>query len=231
MADFSGLISLTDFIDHLPGIAPRKARRLIWPNDRERFELFVERGKPDDFDLRHYSEILTPTEATDIHTFYHPYYASAKICIGPIAAAAILAAYTARRLPMKTKGTVPEVAPEAEAYVARRDELLAVIEDRSRRKRALDDPSLVLEKDLDDLSFLSDLFYRHCKGSGSMTLDGITVSKTLHGPYKTNSGKNQSWSSYFTWTGSDGQKRSSGSTSPQASNRRNDPERNWGLPE
>jgi hypothetical protein len=54
------------------------------------------------------------------------------------------------------------------------------------------------------------------------------VQKTVVG-YKTNSGKNTGWLVRFDWVGSDGQRRFSQSVPPEAENRRNDAERNWGL--
>lgn len=61
-----------------------------------------------------------------------------------------------------------------------------------------------------------------------MFLAGITVHKTVHA-YKSNSGKSTGWLVRFSWTGSDGERRYSESVPPEADNRRNDPNRNWGL--
>jgi len=61
-----------------------------------------------------------------------------------------------------------------------------------------------------------------------MALAGITVQKQVIG-YRSNSGKSTGWRVRFEWTGSDGQKRHSETIPPEADNRRNDPERNWGL--
>ncbi len=196
--------SLTDFLKGLPGVMPRKAHSEVL-----------------------HGNLLTETERADIHTRDYLY---ATREVGPDAAAAILAAYRAGRLPMKAKA-VPSDAPEAEAYLERRDALLAEIAERRRRDAALRDPSLVREADFSDESFLDAVFHRHVgEGTASMTLAGILVTKTLS-RHPSNSGKTHGWAVTFSWTGSDGERRSSGREPPEASNRRNDSERNWGLHE
>ena len=194
--------SLTEFLKNLPGVMPRKAHAEVLEGD-----------------------VLTDAEHADIHTRDNLY---ATREVGPDAAAAILAAYRAGRLPMKAR-TVPGEAPEAEAYLAKREALLAEIAERKRRNDALKDPSLVRETDFSDNRFMDAIFHRHAgAGAGSMTLAGILVTKMLS-RHPSNSGKSHGWTVIFSWTGSDGQPYSSGSVPPEASNRRNDPDRNWGL--
>ena len=148
--------------------------------------------------------------------------------VGPDAAAAILAAYKDGRLPMK-KGARPRDAPEAEAYLAQGAELRIQIAERERRERAVKDPSLISESDLTNHRLIDSVFIANIgTGSGSMVLAGITVHKQVIG-YKSNSGKSTGWRVRFEWTGSDGQKRNSETIPLEADNRRNDPERNWGL--
>ena len=72
-------------------------------------------------------------------------------------------------------------------------------------------------------------FEAHGKGGGTLTLAGIPVTKAVVG-HPTNSGKNVGYSVSFHWVGSDGVRRSSGRVAAEASNRRNDAERDWGLP-
>src|SRR5205807_2403696 len=133
--------------------------------------------------------------------------------VGPDAAAAILAAYKDNRLPMK-KGAAPIDAPLADAYVAKREELLAEVAERVRRARAVKDPSLIVESDLTDHVLIDRIFHAQIgEGNGAMTLAGITVSKTLT-RYASNSGKSHGWAVYFSWVGSDGQHRASGTTPP-----------------
>ncbi len=197
------VLSLTDFLALFPNVKPRKARSLILAG-----------------------EVLRPREQEDLHrrdTFYE------TIDVGPDAATAILCAYRESRLPMNAGA--PTKAPLAEAYIAKRDELLATLSARHRRKRALDDVSLVTESDLNDHLFIDRIFLAHLgPGNGRLTLGGIEVTKTLTF-YSSNSGKTGAWAVRFDWTGSDGVRFTSDRQPPQASNRRNDSDRNWGLPD
>ncbi len=200
------MLSLTDFLEALPGIKPRKTRKLIIDTD----------------------EILSPSEKADLHE--RQSYYETVIEVGPVAATAILAAYKNSQLPMQSVAP-PVDAPIAEAYLAKRNELLFQIAERNRRRRAVEDPLLVVEGDLTDHYFIDQVFIHNVgTGGASMTLAGIVVSKSLTA-YPSNSGKSRGWAVHFSWIGSDGQRHSSGGIPPEANNRRNDPMRNWGFPE
>ncbi|WP_061937548.1 hypothetical protein [Aureimonas sp. AU22] len=196
------MITLTGFLSRLPGLRPLLARKAILSGS-----------------------VLSREEKADIVARDSPM--DITLLVGPDAAAAILAAYRQGRLPME-RGTEPQDAPGAEAYVSdvevrrRRDE-------RKRRTDALRDLSLVREADLLDHSFLDALFVAHMgTGSGTMTIAGIPVTKSLS-RYPTNSGKGSGWGVTLAWTGTDGQPRVSSTLPPEASNRRNDADQNWGL--
>ena len=196
--------SLTDFLASLPGIMPIKTRRLVLEGD-----------------------LLSAAERADLRSRDRSFL-DLVIEVGPDAAAAILAAYKDGRLPMK-KGARPLDAPEAEAYLAQGAELRIQIAERERRERAVKDPSLISESDLTNHRLIDSVFIANIgTGSGSMALAGITVQKQVIG-YRSNSGKSTGWRVRFEWTGSDGQKRNSETIPLEADNRRNDPERNWGL--
>lgn len=198
-----GMLSLTDFLALLPSIKPRVARQLVLTSD-----------------------LLLAVEKEDIHSrgsFYGPVYE-----VGPDAAAAILAAYKQGRLPMKA-GKRPAVAPEAEHYLAQRDILRQELHERSRKTRAIDDPSLILERDLADHWLIDRVFRKHVgAGTNSMSLAGTLVHKQVT-PYKSNSGKSVGWHVRFDWVSSDGTPRHSENRPGQMGNRLNDPDRKWGL--
>lgn len=198
--------TLSGLLNDLPGIRPRKARTLILEGD-----------------------LLSKEERADIRSRDSSWLDSV-LEVGPDAAAAILTAYKRGGLPMK-KGAVPTDAPSAEAYVAQRDELKKQIAERARREQAIKDPSLILEGDLANHRLIDSVFIANIgPRSGSMVLAGITVHKNVIG-YKSNSGKSTGWRVRFDWIGSDGQPRHSEVVPPEADNRRNDPDRNWGLHE
>lgn len=78
---------------------------------------------------------------------------------------------------------------------------------------------------------LSDIFWKHLgKGVGQLTVGGIPVTKSLD-PRRSNSGKNIDFGVRFSWIASDGQERNLEKPSRYAANRRNDADRNWGLPD
>lgn len=200
------MLSLSNFLKALSGIAPLKARAAILTGDA-----------------------ITAEERKDIYLREHGLYLVE--CVGPDAAAAILAAYQAGSLPMKKSSLQPALAPAAEAYLARDAELRAEIAERQRRDLAAKDPSLVLERDFWDHSLMNEVFFKGLgKGGGSMTLAGIAVTKSLLS-YQSNSGKSTSWKVSFSWVGSDGKHHVNDNNPAFAANRRNDPDRNWGLHE
>ncbi|MCA1403045.1 hypothetical protein I6F26_00290 [Ensifer sp. IC3342] len=199
--------SLAGFLAWLPGVMPRKAYKLVMEGD-----------------------LLSKEERKDLHPRSESLFDLVTV-VGPDAAAAILAAYNDGRLPMG-RGEVVREAPDAGAYVRDSEPLREEIRQRRRRRACVKDISLVRESDFHDHHLLNDIFFETIgKGPGKLTLAGIEVSKTIHG-YKSNSGKSTGWESTFYWVGSDGVRRSSGSGLPlEASNRRNDEDRNWGLHE
>ncbi|SNB72696.1 MULTISPECIES: hypothetical protein [unclassified Agrobacterium] len=198
--------SLTDFLAGLPGIMPIKTRKLV-----------LEGG------------VLSKAERADIY-MRERNWLDLVLEVGPDAAAAILSAYKDGRLPMK-RGCTPTDAPGAEAYLAEGDKLREQLAERGRREQAVKNLSLILERDLMDHRLIDSVFIANIgTGSGSMVLAGITVHKQVIG-YKSNSGKSTGWRVRFDWTGSDGQPRHSETVPPEADNRRNDPDRNWGLHE
>jgi hypothetical protein len=200
------LLSLTDFIAYLPGVKPKLARTAILEGD-----------------------ILSKEERRSI-IYRNAYFADDVRLVGPDAAAAILAAYQASKLPMNKGAGVAE-APRATEYV-NDDVVKEQFRERRRKEACLKDISLVKERDFMDNRLLDRIFFAHApKGTGTLTLDGIDVTKDVHG-YRTNSRKNTGYEVTFYWTGSDGEQRSSGTGKPpEAFNRANDPERNWGLHE
>ena len=63
-----------------------------------------------------------------------------------------------------------------------------------------------------------------------MMIGGIKVNKFLL-RHESNSGRSHDWEVIFTWESKDGPPKSLKKESRFGNNRRNDAERNWGLPE
>jgi hypothetical protein len=153
--------------------------------------------------------------------------------VSPAGARLLVRLYLAHDLDMsgKSAGTV---SPEVQAYCESEADLVKMAQDRKAAKAAFDarlnDPASFTESEF-TFSVLNGLFWRHGGASlKSLTVGGIEVSKNLV-PYSSNSGKTRDFRVSFHWTGSDGVKRESVKESSFESNRRNDEERNWGLPE
>jgi hypothetical protein len=199
--------SVSEFLKALPGVAPRKAYTLVMEGD-----------------------LLSKELKRDLHPRSDSLFDLVTV-VGPDAAAAILQAYKDGLLPMQ-RGKTPSYASEAEVYVHDAEPLREEIRERKRRKDCVEDVSLVLESDFHDHHLMNRIFFKNFgPGQGSLTLAGIVVHKDIQS-FSSNSGKTTGYESTFTWTGSDGIARSSGSGLPsEAFNRRNDEKRNWGLHE
>ncbi|TIU00755.1 MAG: hypothetical protein E5W55_02055 [Mesorhizobium sp.] len=199
------MLSLTAFLKLLPGIKPLKARQLILEGS-----------------------LLTPEQRKDIFMRDLNVF-DTLLEVGPDAATAIVEAYKAGKLPMQKASLQPSAVPKAESYLADASRYRHEIEERRRLERAVSDPKILKESDLENYRLLDRLFFAlKGLGDGTLVLAGIPVTKSLAG-YSSNSGKTTGWRVSFSWTGSDGRGRLIEKVPPEASNRRNDPERNWGL--
>ncbi|WP_244481785.1 hypothetical protein [Rhizobium sp. Root1204] len=177
--------SLTDFLRCLPGVAPRKAYKLVLAGN-----------------------LLSEELKRDLHPRSDSLFDLVTV-VGPDAAAAILQAYKDRILPMQ-KSKSPSNAPEAEAYVHGAELLREEIRERKRRNDCVEDVSLVRESDFHDQHLTNRIFYKNAgPGPAKLTLAGIDVWKDLR-RFASNSGKSTGYEYSFTWTGTDGVRRRSG---------------------
>lgn len=104
----------------------------------------------------------------------------------------------------------------------------------AKRKFLIANPDIIPESEFKP-GLLDEVFWAHlgpCSTEGqSMVIGGIAVRKSLS-RYSSNSGKTGDFAVSLHWTGSDGRVRTEQvAFSRHAGNRRNDAERNWGLPE
>lgn len=106
-----------------------------------------------------------------------------------------------------------------------------VAAERERTRRMVQDPSQVTENDF-SLSLLNRIFFEHQgPGEGEVEVGGIWVRKTLVS-YSSNSGKSKDHFVQYAWRcPRTGDKRYLKKDSRFSENRRNDPRRNFGLPE
>lgn len=80
-------------------------------------------------------------------------------------------------------------------------------------------------------TLLNNIFWKHRgKGEGSLTIGAAVVHKEL-AVYHSNSGKKHDFSVTYWYVTPEGERVEFSKESRFSSNRRSDPERNWGLPE
>ena len=158
----------------------------------------------------------------------------------PRGAALLVDLYERSALP--TQGGRGEPDSKLTLYAASEDKLISMINDYQSKQRAeaarrqifVADPSRLPEGEF-TYSILDEIFWAKIgpfRGTRNLVIGNIDVTKCVSGPYTSNSGKSQDSAVEISWTGSDGEKRTvTNGGSRYKKNRRNDSERNWGLPE
>ncbi|MNR71794.1 hypothetical protein D3C71_24720 [compost metagenome] len=132
------------------------------------------------------------------------------------------------------KGSLGEPSAELQAYSTSEPVLLEKARARAQLQAEhharLDDPANIQESEFSH-GLLDELFWRHNgKGDGALRVGGILVQKSLS-RFVSNSGKSSEFRVVFSWTSPSGERKELAKPSQFEGNRRNDAERNWGLPE
>ena len=164
--------------------------------------------------------------------------------ITPDGARLLVELYDAGQLELNGKGRKP--VPEAvQAYIASEAVLHAQTpatrEARTAKAKALSHEAAAAQARLKNPAsypeaeftwpLLDNLFWaNHGKGAGELVIGGVLVSKTLT-LHTSNTGKTRDFAVSFSWTSADGSPCYLTKESSFANNRRNDADRNWGLPE
>lgn len=119
---------------------------------------------------------------------------------------------------------------DKEKYFAQKAEQLR--RDDEYKAYLLENPEKIKESDF-SYGLLDKIFWKKfgaIRGAESLILDGIEVTKSVS-VYKSNSGKSQDSEVVFSWVDSNGKKQVIKKPSNFKENRRNDPDRDWGLPD
>jgi len=223
--DPEDLLSLTSFLGMLPGVKPRSARELltacmhdaIWEK-RGSFTLgpvTIPVGEANEFFIR------------DDRDVQH---------VSPRGAALLIKLYEAGELPMKTKRVQP-TPDEALAYMQSEKDLVAKGVARREQEAAarqayqakIADPASITEAEF-TYHLLDDIFWQHQgKGGGTLMVGGIEVHKSVS-TLSSNSGKSSDSAVRFSWTSPANGLQQLSKPSAYEENRRNDADRNWGLP-
>ena len=177
---------------------------------------------------------LLQEEYEEIHIKLESFYGT-TIKTSPHGAKVLMKLYRNGDLVMH-KGKCIADAPELQAYIDKeeyfKEEADRIRREDERRKYLINNPDEIKESDF-SYSLLDDVFYHKFgafQGHKTMILDGIKVNKSVF-VYQSNSGKTQDSEVTISWIDSDGECHMLCEPSFYRENRRNDPDRNWGLPE
>ena len=158
--------------------------------------------------------------------------------LSPKGAALMIRLYEAGLFDLQRKRDALAEPTALRAYAASEPELRArtlemratTERERAQRDYRIEHPHHIRE-DQFDYRLLDQIFWRHCgPGSHTLWIGGLSVQKSVVS-YTSNSGKSRDSEVVFSWVGSDGQTKEFRKPSACAGNRRNDSDRNWGLPE
>lgn len=135
----------------------------------------------------------------------------------------------------KVEAVHDELIAYSESEAALIDKTLAIKEAQRKakeeREERINNPQNLSVTDF-TYSLLNDIFFAHlgkCTGQQEMNIGGIPVTKTVL-PYRSNSGKSQDFEVVFEFTDENGESQQISKSSMYAGNRRNDADRNHGLP-
>lgn len=225
-------MTLVEALKCLPGVMPNKSKKLI----DDAFEISYVPGSMEISDLgyRVGETKLSQEEYKAIHIEVQSFYGT-TIRISPQGAKVLMKLYRNGDLVMHKGKSITE-STELQAYIdkesALKKEADRIRREDERKKYLVENPDKIKEADF-SYSLLDSVFYRKFgafRGYKTMILDGIEVEKSVF-VYQSNSGKTHDSEVTFSWTDSKGEPHRLCKPSLYSENRRNDANRNWGLPE
>lgn len=217
-------LTLIQALKCLPGVMPNKSKKIMSPDysgvEYSRYKI----GKTE----------LTEADYNEIWIKKLSSYGE-TIRISPKGARILLKLYYNGDLILKkgekiSKETGLQEYIDKEKYFAQKAEQLR--RDDEYKAYLLENPEKIKESDF-SYGLLDKLFWKKfgaIRGAESLVLDGIEVTKCVS-VYKSNSGKSQDSEVVFSWVDSNGKKHVIKKPSSFKENRRNDPDRDWGLPD
>lgn len=235
------LMSLSEFLNLLPNVKPRKARAKLKEWQEEIFEQVMEdtfAGEDREiYDLDIGKGIVLSSDDFE-HIFYDDEFSATKIT--PHGAKILIEIYGAELFELAPRKNIENVSNKAIDYSKSEQELMKKqgladeIENAKKQEYAdlINCPQNINPENF-TYSLLNDVFIKHVGLKGgcySMGIGGVEVTKNVN-MYTSNSGKNRDSEVTFTWIGPDGKKQQIEKPSYYSQNRRNDPDRNWGLHE
>lgn len=194
---------------------------------------------PNSFEIQNFCYRVGETELLQeeyeaIHIELKSFYGT-TIKTSPQGAKVLMKLYSNGDLVMHKGKSITE-APKLQEYIDKeeyfKEEADQLRREDERRKYLIGNPAKIKETDF-SYSLLDDVFFREFgafQGHKTMILDGIEVNKSVF-VYQSNSGKTRDSEVIISWTDSKGEGHKVCKPSLYSENRRNDPDRNWGLPE
>lgn len=225
-------MTLVEALKCLPGVMPNKSKKLI--DDALEISYVPGSMEISDFGYRVGETKLSQEEYKAIHIEVQSFYGT-TIRISPQGAKVLMKLYRNGDLVMHKGKSITE-STELQAYIdkesAFKEEVDRIRRKDERKKYLIENPDKIKEADF-SYSLLDSVFYHKfgaIRGYKTMILDGIEVKKSVF-VYQSNSGKTHDSEVTFSWTDSKGETHSLCKPSLYSENRRNDANRNWGLPE
>jgi len=229
----------------LPGVKPRFAKELIeyWQwlfimkNNEVQYVTEVqdiqENENGDLFLTLENNVVISDSDIKELCLGYDK-----TLKLSPKGAKTLIRLYEAKILPMSVKKTKP-VDHKLIEYTGQEDELRLKFEEMVNTKTTehekwrslVENPDLIQASDY-SYKLLNEVFIHRfgLTGDAEMKIGPYQVTKTV-AKYQSNSGKSYDWEVEFTYTDNDGNEKQIRKPSAYAGNRRNDADRNYGLPE
>ncbi|WP_224961080.1 hypothetical protein [Geomonas subterranea] len=232
-------MKLLELLTKLPNVKPRVAKAALkgWENDllnqiiaapdRDTSRMRVKIGHGIKFGFRDIDNIFCQKDMAPIE-------------VTPYGAGLVVQLYSKGLLPMTKNQSPGEVPEEVKEYAKTGEKVAEVrmrIRDHADAERIAYREILSRPAEIKPSSFtsklLNDIFiYHHGLGGGakSMEIGGAAVTKKVRS-FSSNSGNSRDWEVIFSWTDENGAPQELMKPSNYAENRRNDADRNFGLPE
>lgn len=234
------MIRLSDALGQLPFVQPRKAMSLLKQIQEDSTDFDMVNGEieivENDYVFDDYT--ITAKEAKELR-IEGGLGAFPVLLISPLGADILVKMYLSNELPILKGKKVGLVGDVLSKYIHALPALLEeqsanetlANEAREKRNNIVSNPSLLLQDDF-SFSILNEIFWRHCNPNDkspqpNMLIGGVNVHRTI-ARYQSNSGKTADYDVTFNWIDA-GQQKALSKSSKFTTNRRNDPDRNWGL--
>jgi hypothetical protein len=154
--------------------------------------------------------------------------------VSPAGARLLVELYRSGALDLQPRKRPEPISDALQAYCNSESQLHEKARERKAKRdvhqRYVEDPTTLPESEF-SYGLLNAIFWKHLgEGNGSLVIGGREVTKSLKA-YTSNSGKSRDFNVQFRWTSANGASHELERQSLYEDNRRNDEDRNWGLPE